>query len=130
METKYIVFGPHDPAKWAAAHHMRRNQTEAEQALWQMLKGHRVAGLNFRRQQVIDGFIVDFYCHRAQLAVEVDGAVHDDRREYDRQRDAVLGGRGITVLRFSNDQVLQRPESVVDLIAAAGIRAQSGGPQP
>ncbi|HEY3397923.1 MAG TPA: endonuclease domain-containing protein [Armatimonadota bacterium] len=120
MSTKFIVFGPHDPAKRARAHEMRLNMTEAEQTLWQRLKGHQVAGLNFRRQQVVEGFIVDFYCHRVCLAIEVDGTVHDKRQEYDRQRDAVLGGRGITVLRFTNDQVFRRIESVVAEIAAAG----------
>jgi very-short-patch-repair endonuclease len=98
---------------------MRLNMTEAEQALWQRIKGHKVAGLNFRRQQVIDGFIVDFYCHRARLAIEVDGAVHGNQEEHDRQRDAVLGTRGITVLRFTNDQVFREIHAVLSKIADA-----------
>ena len=120
MPTKFIVFGPHDPAKRDRAREMRLNMTEAEQALWQRIKGDRVSGLNFRRQQVIDGFIVDFYCHRARLAIEVDGAVHDDRQEYDRERDLLLGTRGITVLRFTNDQVLTNIAAVLAHIAEVG----------
>jgi very-short-patch-repair endonuclease len=62
-------------------------------------------GLHFRRQQVIAGFIVDFYCHAARLVVEVDGPVHDTRHQEDFERDRILGEHGLTVIRFSNTEI-------------------------
>ncbi len=64
------------------AREFRRQMTDEEGALWQRLRTNRLNGLHFRRQQVIAGFIVDFYCHAARLAVEVDGASHAARAEY------------------------------------------------
>jgi very-short-patch-repair endonuclease len=82
--------------------------TEAEKVFWGMVRGRKMFGLKFRRQQVIDGFIVDFYCDSLGLCVEIDGSVHEseEQREYDRNRDEVLALRGLKVLRFSNDEVL------------------------
>jgi very-short-patch-repair endonuclease len=79
--------------------------TPAERRLWNGLRANRLGGLQFRRQQVIDGFIVDFYCHAAAVVVEVDGAVHEDRAEYDVERDRIMCARGLRVVRFTNDQV-------------------------
>ena len=56
---------------------MRANMTPTETVLWGCLRGNRLAGLKFRRQQIIDGFIADFYCHAAALVVEVDGPIHN-----------------------------------------------------
>ena len=79
--------------------------TPAERRLWNCLRANRLGGLQFRRQQVIDGFIVDFYCHAAAVVVEVDGPVHDDRADYDAERDRILTARGLRVVRFTNEQV-------------------------
>ena len=94
-----------DPRKVQRARDLRRHMTDAEKMLWQHLRGHRCAELHFRRQQVISGFIVDFYCHEARLVVEVDGSVHQDQVEYDLERDHVLAGHGLVVLRVSNEAV-------------------------
>src|SRR5215207_3725346 len=74
---------------------LRREMTPAERRLWQQLRDHRLAGLRFRRQQVVNGFIVDFYCHAAALVVEVDGSVHSEQAEYDAERDRILAARGL-----------------------------------
>jgi very-short-patch-repair endonuclease len=87
------------------AQQMRREMTPMEAKLWRRLRGNGL-GAHFRRQQVADGFIADFYCHAAALVVEVDGAVHNP--EYDAERDRLLGGLGISVLRFTNWQVEQQ----------------------
>ena len=79
--------------------------TPAEATLWPHLRANRLGGLHFRRQQVIDGFIADFYCHAAGLVVELDGAAHGERRGYDAERDKVLQARGLLVLRFPNGRV-------------------------
>lgn len=89
----------------ALAKELRHGMTSAEKMLWQELRGNRMAGWHFRRQQVIAGFIVDFYCHKASLAIELDGAVHQYRVGYDRDRDAILAATGITVMRIPNARV-------------------------
>jgi hypothetical protein len=74
-----------------------------------------MAFLHFRRQQVISGFIADFYCHQAGLAVEVDGPSHTDP-EYDKARDAVFETLGIRVVRVTNEQVVHQIEDVLEYI--------------
>ena len=93
--------------------------TGAEELLWHALRNNRLYGLHFRRQQIIDGFIIDFYCHKAALAIEVDGPIHVKQKDYDRDRDQVLNCRGIQVLRFDNDEVERNLESVLATIAEA-----------
>jgi len=73
--------------KNARAHDLRANMTHAERKLWSRLRAGRLEGFHFRRQQIIEPYIVDFYCHQAALVVEVDGGVHQDQEEQDRQRE-------------------------------------------
>src|SRR4051794_13376035 len=93
------------PEKRALAKQLRRGMTGAEKRLWQQLRANRFHGLQFRRQQVIDGFIADFYCHALKLVIEVDGPIHEHQIEYDQERDYVITGRGLTILRVTNDEV-------------------------
>lgn len=79
-----------DPVKITRAKELRRDMTPEERVLWQELRLLRQRGYAFRRQQVIAGFIVDFYCHNAALVVEVDGGIHDQQQEYDAERDAKI----------------------------------------
>ena len=105
--------------KVALAKELRRNMTEAEKVLWQCLRTNRVDGWHFRRQQVIAGFIVDFYCHAAALAVEVDGPIHAEQAGYDQERDRVLGDHNVRVLRLSNDEVIESLETALQKILKA-----------
>jgi len=114
-----IVFGRHSADKRDLAHQMRMAMRPAEACLWQRLKGSRLRGLHFRRQQVIDGFVVDFYCHDAAVVVEVDGDVHREQREYDVERDAILEQRDLIVIRVTNDEVLGDVNEVVGRILKA-----------
>ena len=100
--------------KRRAAWQMRRAMTPAERLLWQRLRGGGL-GVHFRRQQIIAGFIVDFYCHSAALAVEVDGPVHE--AESDAERDAERAAHGVQVVQFTNDEVVQR---INDVLAVSG----------
>ena len=93
---------------------MRENMTPTETVLWERLRANRLAGLKFRRQQIIDGFIADFYCHAAGLVVEVDGPIHNPA--YDAERDRILGARKLIVLRFTNEQVAKDIEGVLEQI--------------
>jgi very-short-patch-repair endonuclease len=100
-----IITGQKPGGKLSLAEQMRREPTPAEAKLWFHLRAGRLNGLHFRRQQVIDGFIVDFYCHAAGLVVELDGSVHRLQADYDAERDWILEERGLCILRFSNSQV-------------------------
>ncbi|MGI4788916.1 MAG: endonuclease domain-containing protein [Janthinobacterium lividum] len=84
---------------------MRLNMTAAEALLWKRLKGGAL-GMHFRRQQIIAGFIADFYCHQKALVVEVDGLIHN--ANYDAERDGIFEGMGVRVIRFTNTQVQQQ----------------------
>ena len=99
----------------AFARHMRSDATEAERVLWRHLRAHRLADGKFRRQQPIGPYVVDFACLAARLIVEVDGGQHLDSAS-DAGRDAWLREQGFTVLRFWNNDVLVRTESVLEEI--------------
>jgi very-short-patch-repair endonuclease len=73
-------------------------------------------GVHFRRQQVISGFIVDFYCHKAALVIEVDGDIHDLQQEEDARREKVLREMGLRVVRFGNEEVMKNLSAVVGKI--------------
>jgi very-short-patch-repair endonuclease len=107
-----------DEGRRRRAVELRRQMTEAEWRPWSALRANKLDGLHFRRQQVIDGFIVDFYCHAAELVVEVDGPIHDQQEDYDAERDAILAARGLQVIRVSNEQVMLEFSSVLRSIAA------------
>ncbi|HWR84011.1 MAG TPA: endonuclease domain-containing protein [Candidatus Deferrimicrobium sp.] len=109
----------------ARARQLRKKQTPAEQMLWACLRDRRLGGLKFRRQHPIDKFIADFYCHEARLIVEVDGAVHreNDQAERDALRTEVLRRFGLSVVRVTNTEVETALEKVLSAIAGA---AQAG----
>ena len=129
MEEGFIVTGSHAEEKRLLAWQMRREMTPGERMLWQRLRASRLDGLHFRRQQVIDGFIADFFCHAAWLVVEVDGDVHNDRQDYDAERDRLLAARGVRILRFTNAAVMTGLPRVLNRILAAA-REQCGTPEP
>ena len=104
------------PDKVAQAQRLRQQMTEEEKRLWRRLKGNRLAGLHFRRQQVIDGFIVDFYCHAVGLVIEVDGQIHERQSAYDAERDRILRAHGLHILRIPNAAIRADIESVVQKI--------------
>ena len=97
---------------------LRNNMTDAERKLWKHIRKKQINGLQFYRQKVIGHYIVDFYCHAAKLVIEVDGGQHyeEEGLEYDEQRDAFLEGQGLKVIRFSNLDVLQNIEGVIEKV--------------
>ena len=92
----------------------RKNPTEAESVMWDMLKGNKL-GAHFRRQHIILDYIVDFICIDKGLVIELDGGYHNDpqQKEYDEQRTAHLQQLGYTELRFKNEELLCNPDSVI-----------------
>ena len=99
-------------AKLQRAKELRREMTPAEIILWNELRANKL-GVHFRRQQVIAGFIVDFYCHKAGLVVEVDGDIHDLQQEDDARREKVLREMGLRIVRFGNGEVVRELSTVV-----------------
>jgi very-short-patch-repair endonuclease len=114
-----ITCQPVSEVKKKAARKLRKNMTPAEDALWARVRGNKLGGWHFRRQQIIDGFIVDFYCHKAGLVVEVDGPIHDDLVEADAERTEYLESLELRVLRVTNDEVELDIETVLARILDA-----------
>ena len=110
------------------ARELRRKQTSAEEIFWELVRNRRFLGLEFRRQHQVGGYIADFYCHEHRLVVELDGGVHAARQEKDHKRDAWLQSRGFTVLRFTNEEVFDDPQSVLARIAAVVEEAALSSP--
>ena len=93
---------------------LRNNMTLAEKALWEELKRKETFNVRFKRQHPIDIFVVDFYCHKYKLAIEVDGDIHlrEEVQEYDDGRLHDIEKFGIKILRFKNKEVLENIEMV------------------
>ncbi|MEL7078006.1 MAG: DUF559 domain-containing protein [Cyanobacteria bacterium J06648_1] len=118
MKPRNIIIGQKvSPEKKARSQELRKQMTPAETLLWQHLRAKRFNDLKFRRQQVIEGFIVDFYCHSLGLIIEVDGKIHQQQQEYDRYRENIFTAQGLNIIRFTNEQVINNIETVLKEIA-------------
>jgi very-short-patch-repair endonuclease len=116
MPVKNIIPGQRvTNEKLQRARELRRDMTPVEKILWQELRANKL-GVHFRRQQIIAGFIVDFYCHKAALVIELDGEVHDKQQEEDARRDKALSELGLRTIRFRNDEVLKNLPAVMGKI--------------
>ena len=107
---------PYEKQKIGKAKALRKNTTPQENRLWfQFLREYSP---RFQRQKAIGGYIVDFYCHHAKLVVELDGSQHymPQEMEYDEKRSACLEEYGLKILRFSNEDVNRRFQSVCQAI--------------
>jgi lysyl-tRNA synthetase class 2 len=112
------------------ARQLRRQQTDAERNLWFKLRGYRLAGLKFRRQMSLNGFVVDFCCPSVKLIVELDGSQHLEQREQDARRIKDLEDTGYFVLRFWNNDVLQNIDGVLEEIVSAATQQMFEPPHP
>jgi very-short-patch-repair endonuclease len=104
MKNKII---PYNPKLKELARELRKNSTLSEVLLWLKIKG-KVMGVEFHRQVPIDNFIVDFYCHELMLAIEIDGSSHDNKQDYDQNRQFILENLGVKFIRFRDIDVKQR----------------------
>ena len=97
---------------------LRRQMPNAEVILWQFLKNKQIDGHKFRRQYIVDRYVIDFYCPRKKFAIEVDGPTHFYRgaQQYDIRRQRFIESLGIKVLRITNDDVYQNIQGVIDKI--------------
>ena len=99
------------------AEKLRINMTEAEKIVWERVCKNQL-GVKIRRQHPVWKFIADFYCHDAKLVIEIDGGIHliPENKEYDINRNITLKDFDIEIIRFTNDQVLKDPDSVIEEI--------------
>ena len=97
---------------------LRREATDAEGRLWKLLRGRQLAGHKFRRQHEFGGFVLDFFCADAHLAIEVDGGQHfsEEGAARDHERTQFLEANGIRVLRFTNTEILSELGAVGEAI--------------
>lgn len=107
------------------ARSLRKVMTPAEQCFWSAVRGRKLNGLHFRRQQWMEGFIADFYCEKLKLVVEVDGGVHERQKGYDRLRNAAIRKLGLQVMRFTNEEVMHRMDGVMSKIMALTLPSGS-----
>ena len=100
---------------------LRQRMTEAEAAFWEVVRGRRFHGLKFLRQHPIwfeyEGrerfFVADFFCFERRAVIEIDGGIHERQVEYDELRTYIINHLGIRVIRFRNEDVLNRSEEVL-----------------
>ncbi len=106
------------PKLMVYAHQMRNHATMEEGIIWQKWRGNPLQGFNLRRQHPIATFIADFYCHKVRLVIEIDGDNHlrKNAKEFDGFRDEDMRRLGIHVLRFTNDEVFNEPDIVLEKI--------------
>ena len=101
------------------ARELRAKQTPAEELLWELLRDRQLCDAKFRRQHQFGDYLCDFYCHEAKLVIECDGSPHEtsSRIQHDAKRDAYLRSQGLTVLRLTNDRVINEVPAVLNEIA-------------
>jgi very-short-patch-repair endonuclease len=118
--------------KTARARQLRQNSTDVEARMWSRLRGGRLDGLSFRRQHPAGPYTLDFYCPQLRLAVELDGGQHNEpaQQNRDQVRSDWLTSRGVTVLRFWNNDVTQNLRGVLETIksTADGLRVRGVTP--
>ncbi|MCM8816529.1 MAG: endonuclease domain-containing protein [Candidatus Omnitrophica bacterium] len=97
---------------------LRKNMTDAERFFWSKVRNKQLQGYQFYRQRPIGKFIVDFYCPKAKLVVEIDGGQHysDDGIKMDKTRDKFLAGYGLRILRFSDREIFENIEGVIEKV--------------
>ena len=113
----------------AVARTFRKEPTPAEDVLWQSVRKEQL-GFKFRRQLPIGPFIVDFYCAASRLVVEVDGPIHETQRKADQERQALIESLGITVIRFTNDQVMKHIDDTLTMIRTVLKLSQAPSDSP
>jgi len=116
MSKRKII--PYNPKLTALARKLRNESTETEIYLWLKLKGKQMYGYDFHRQKPIDNYILDFFCYDLLLGIEVDGYSHEIEGVYnkDRIKEKRMNELGITILRFSDFEVLKDMENVIRAI--------------
>jgi very-short-patch-repair endonuclease len=115
---EYPIYYGARPEILGIAYDLRNRMTETEKILWKRLRNRQLKGLRFRRQHPIGGFVVDFFCYEAKLIIELDGEVHnnDFQKERDIERTRILTNLGLREIRFKNEEVFNNLNEVIKKI--------------
>ena len=113
MREQWVSY---NPRLKQIARTLRNNMTLSEILLWKELKGKKLLGYDFHRQKPIDEYVVDFYCPKLPLVIEIDGISHDGKEELDAIRQKRIESFGITVLRFWDEDVKGHVDGIVEQI--------------
>ena len=108
---------PYNPKLRARAKELRKAGNLSEVLLWQQLNKRKFKGYDFDRQKIIGNYIVDFYCLDCRVVIEVDGSSHNEKAEYDSERDFFLAGLGLTVIHVSAEDVLNKLNDVMAMLS-------------
>jgi very-short-patch-repair endonuclease len=114
------------------ARSLRKSLTPVEALLWKYLKDRHMIHIKFRRQYPVAGFVLDFYCPAKKLGIELDGSIHNIRKEYDVARQDIIEDKGIKILRFRNEEVVDNMEGVLRKIKRSispSLRSGEGCPK-
>ena len=131
MPLNKIVTGQRiSETMYETARRLKRDMTQEEKLLWQNLRGGRLSGLRFRRQQIIGRYVVDFYCHAASVVIELDGGIHVGQKARDRERENHLKALGLRLVRFKNGQVNTNLQRVLKKIEQVCTSQTSPQPSP
>lgn len=130
MKKRKII--PYKPYLKEYARELRNKSTKAEIILWQKLKRKQMYGYDFHRQKPIDNYIIDFFCHELMLAIEVDGYSHELIEVFnkDGKKEKRLNELGVTVMRYSDYQVLKDTENVLRSIESYIVEFEKHTPGP
>jgi very-short-patch-repair endonuclease len=117
MADRAMFFGA-TPEIFARARELRSRLTQAEKLLWKKIGRNQLLGYRFKQQHPIGNYVVDFYCHKAKLVVELDGAYHDgkDQKTLDEGRGCELESLGLVILRFKNEDLQNQMNKVIETI--------------
>ena len=118
VSVEYPMYFGAKPSIFKLAKELRKEETEAEKILWEKLNKNQMLGLQFRRQHPINMFIADFYCAKLKLVIEVDGSIHEipEYQDHDIGRSEILNDFGITVIRFTNEQIMNEIDYTLEQI--------------
>ncbi len=101
------------------ARKLRKHSTKAEQIMWGVLRNRQLGGYKFYRQEPVGSYIVDFCCRSKRLIIEIDGGVHVGREGQDEEREKAFVELNYRIIRFTNDQVIDNLNQVVEAILAS-----------
>ena len=107
----------YNPRLKERARELRKNATFSERYLWKFLRARQMMGYQFMRQKPINNYIVDFYCSKLSLAIEIDGVTHNNKQIYDKKRDEDLKSLGLEVLHFDGYYVINNPSGTLQMIS-------------
>ncbi|MCL1807122.1 MAG: DUF559 domain-containing protein [Oscillospiraceae bacterium] len=107
---------PYNPKLRERARELRKAGNLSETLIWNQIKKNKLNGLDFDRQKIIGNYIVDFFCASCWVVIEIDGSSHDDKVEYDKERDGFLEGLGLALIHIRASDVLNSLDSVMEML--------------